>query len=92
MTLELIKNGNKEIYTTFFISGMMFRNALQIQRKLENNKFTVELLDELIGFVCNVFNNQFTVNEFYEGIDRKDIFKISNDILAKVISGDYDTH
>lgn len=92
MTIELLLDGKNNIYTTKFISGMMFRKALLIEKKLQEDSLDVQLLDEVVGFVCMVFDNQFNANDFYTGIERKKLFSTAMNTVHRVISGEYDTH
>ncbi|MHC1749473.1 MAG: phage tail assembly chaperone G [Cellulosilyticaceae bacterium] len=92
MTIELMTNGNPVVYVSTQTTGLMLRKAVQLKIEQEEKGLTVQVLDKLVNFVCEVFGRQFTVQQFYEGLDRNDIFPIINNVMIKVINGDYHTH
>src|SRR5690625_4363687 len=68
MKLELIIDGEKKIFTTNFVSGRHFRKVMEYDSKIDYSNIGIDETDELVGFVCNVFDNQFTVDDFYDGV------------------------
>lgn len=87
MKLELLINSKKTMFHTGFISGMIFRNAIQIQKRVQNDGLEIELLDDLVAFVVNVFGSQFTIDQFYEGVEATKIFDTIMDIILFCING-----
>lgn len=78
-----LKIDNKEkVFTTSFINGKRLRETLAISEKI-GKALTPKDLDELVEYEVNLYEKQFTVDEFYEGID-------STAILSKVL-GDVNT-
>lgn len=86
MKIELIVNGEIKTYIPCFISGRLFRNAIRMQRKVQETGLSVETLDELVGFVVTVFNNQFTIDDFYDGVEAKELFPTIMNIIGDCIN------
>jgi hypothetical protein len=68
MQITLFVNGEEKTFTVPFVKARMFRRALEISKKYDLNNIDVETLDTLVSYVVELFNNQFTVDEFYDGI------------------------
>lgn len=88
MTLELMINGNKEVFSNIHVTGMMYRDALYLRHRQVMEVFTPSLLDEMVGFICEVFGNKFTISQFYDGMDKRQIFGAVNNIIDAVITQD----
>lgn len=72
------KDGSKKDYAQDFISGRMFRRTIEIQklfRQNEEGKNVIDesQIDELVQYVVELFDKQFTLDEFYDGIEAKDL-------------------
>lgn len=93
MTIELIKGGKKTIYTADFVPGRVFRQVFEAQRLLGKEfDMSDEELDQLVMLVVNAYGKQFTVDEFYDGVDARDMMdKITTtitSIISRVTSGE----
>jgi hypothetical protein len=68
-----IENEDKE-FISDFIPGRVFREAVKAQSMLQNSdKLTDEELDGLVMLVVNTYGKQFTVDQFWDGIDARDV-------------------
>lgn len=98
LKIELRINGEKKTYRQDFISGYLFRKALQlgdkqnkyIQRMMETQKpEPIEeqetLLDELFHFITEVFDGKFTAEEYERGTDARKIVDQSWDIVNSIV-------
>jgi len=91
MKLELMIDGKKKIFTTPFVSGLSYRKLLEYDQTIDYTDMNTDDYDELIGFVCNVFGDQFTVNEFWEGIASHEIVSTLLDTFSYVRTGEVST-
>ncbi|MBA4543856.1 MULTISPECIES: phage tail assembly chaperone G [Thermoactinomyces] len=96
ITLHL--NGEKKTFSTNFISGYMFRRALELDEK--RNKYLKklleeqepsreeqeELLDELYTFISEVFGQQFSAEEYEKGTDARNIVDQSWAVVHGIIN------
>jgi hypothetical protein len=63
-----IKNKNK----TFFASpkkAIIVRKATALKEEINKDPESLESLDRLVEFVCEVYDNKFTPDELYNGLD-----------------------
>jgi hypothetical protein len=101
MQLNLRINGEKKTFSVDFISGYMFRRALDLEEKRgkylkklidEQGNVPAEeqdtLLNELYGFIAQIFDKQFTTDEYENGSDARSIvdqsWAIVNGIIGQV--------
>lgn len=87
MKLELQIDGENKIFTTPFVSGRHFRKVMEYDEQIDYSDVNVEQTDELVGFVCDVFDNQFTVDQFYDGIPSHKVISTVSDVFIYVRTG-----
>ncbi|KRG15616.1 hypothetical protein ACA30_05875 [Virgibacillus soli] len=70
LTITLKIDGKDKRFTTpAFVKGSLFRQAVEMLKAIEAEELDTGKLDAYIQFVCEVFSNKFTVDEFENGID-----------------------
>ncbi|WP_426453856.1 phage tail assembly chaperone G [Paenibacillus sp. S-38] len=84
MKLELRVDEETKTFTVPFVSGRMLRKTLEISKNTNFSNVTVEVLDELVLFVVDLFKNQFTVDEFYDGIEASKLLQTVMDCIHQV--------
>ena len=77
----------EKVFTIPHASAKHYRQLLKFDETIDYSNMGVEEHDELVGFVCDVFQNQFTVDEFYEGIPAHETVKTLIDVFAFVRTG-----
>jgi len=65
----------------------MFREAIAINEKIDFSNLTTEALDDLIGFVCTIYGNQFTIDDVYDGLDADKLVSTLSKSISGVVSG-----
>ncbi|MDP4146116.1 MAG: hypothetical protein Q8936_16770 [Bacillota bacterium] len=96
ITLSLTDENGKEIEKEFKsvrLKGRTFKQVLEIKDKLakvEEEEFSEENVDDLVKIVTLLFGNQFTADEFYDGVYAEDVLPIcrqaQNEIGGSVMS------
>lgn len=91
MILKLYKQKDgkleESIYKIPFASGRHHRKLLEYETKIDYTDMSLEDTDELVGFVCEVFGNQFTVDDFYDGIPSHELISTIGDVFYFVRTG-----
>lgn len=76
LTLILeIDDKEKRFVTPKRVKGSLWREAAMVAEEIEQQELLIADLDSHMQFVCNVFDNQFTLSEFEDGIDARDLMK-----------------
>lgn len=64
---------NDKTYKTKVIKAKIVRKSIEISETVNLDKLSTSDLDRLVEFIVEVFDNQFTVDDIYEGLDAKDL-------------------
>lgn len=87
MQIKLRIDGQEKTFTNDFVKARVFRNALKMNEEMskEGDGITVATFDEMMGFVVNVFDNQFTVDDLWDGLEggnfQDEIMRVFNNVL-----------
>lgn len=87
MNIDLMIKGEKKTFKTNFVSARQFRKVMEFDEKIDYTAIDTNDLDELIDFVCEVFDNQFTVEQFYDGIPAHKTISTITDVFIYVRTG-----
>lgn len=70
MQITLRIDGQDKTFTQDFISGRMFRRAIELQKNFRDGGANLDenTLDEMAGFVAEAYGKQFSIDQFYDGI------------------------
>ncbi|MEH7249167.1 hypothetical protein V7114_20620 [Neobacillus niacini] len=68
-SLTLLIDGQEKKFNIPFVSGMVWRKWIELQEQAENiQQLSSQEIDGFVNLVVYAFKNQFTLEEFYEGI------------------------
>lgn len=93
MQITLRIDGKDKIFKQEFISGRMFRRTLEIQKLFRVNEEGKNVIDEthidaLVDYVVELFGRQFTIDDFYDGVEARKfistIMKYVQEVTGKV--------
>lgn len=75
--LQLKINGENKTFVCTGIKGILFKKTLRAIKIFESfaTEITEKGVDELVDYMVEVFDNQFTKEEFYNGVEISDMFK-----------------
>lgn len=77
ITLKIeIDDKEKTFVTPKKIRGGLWRQASLVGEEIESGQVLVADLDSHLQFVCEVFGNQFSIDELEDGVDARDLMKI----------------
>lgn len=77
ITLKIDIDGKEKTYVTpKKIPGYLWRQAALVADEIENGEILIADLDSHLQFVCEVFGNQFTIDQLENGIDARDLMKV----------------
>lgn len=82
ITLNIDKKDRE--FITPFISGRKLRNTFAISKKIEGLKQDETMLDEMVNYIVDIFGNQFTLDQFYDGMEAKKIIPTFMDLVEEI--------
>ena len=95
MEIILRKDKKEKTYTTGFISARMVRRTIEVSQGVDFDNISPEELDKLIDYIVELFGNQFTRDDVYDGLQSKDLIptitKCINEVvgeMSEVTAGD----
>lgn len=86
MKIELLISGEKKEFVCGFIPGRIFRKTIEMQKKLQG-EINETVLDAMVEYVVDLFGKQFTVDQFYDGIDARKMLPTIVKCVNEVIEG-----
>lgn len=78
----------ESVYKVPFASARHHRKVLEYESTIDYTDMSLEDTDELVGFVCEVFGNQFTTDDYYDGIPSHKLISTIGDVLYHVRTGE----
>lgn len=75
------------VYTIPHATAQHYRQLVKFDEVINYTEMSVEEYDKVVGFVCEVFRNQFTVDDFYEGIPSHKLIDTIVDVFSFVRTG-----
>lgn len=88
MKIKLRVDGKEKTYTEDFVKGIVFRKALELNKKVRDatNVGEAEFYDEFVDFLVFAFGNQFTSEDAWNGLNVSQIqsepTRIFNEVLG----------
>lgn len=67
-----------------FVPGRVVREALEITRAIDFKDMQVEDMDRLVNFVARVYGEQFSRDDFYDGIALDEMLPAILDCITSV--------
>lgn len=87
ISLKLEINGEEKTFTCTKVKGILLRKTAAITKTF--NKMSEELneeeIDELVDYIVEIFNKQFTRDEYYEGTDISDVVGNIQNVAQTII-------
>lgn len=87
MKIELLINEETKIYTVSHPSAYHYRKLMEFDQEIDYSDMNLEDLDKVSGFVCDVFDGQFDIDEFYKGIKSYRLMDTCIDVFSFVRTG-----
>ncbi|HCG4535566.1 TPA: hypothetical protein NJY08_004411 [Salmonella enterica subsp. enterica serovar Typhi str. AG3] len=73
MKIDISIDGHEKTFTTTFINGLVYRKYVEISEQGILKDLTLEAREKIIELIIEAFNQQFTADQFWNGIDAREI-------------------
>lgn len=87
MKLTLLMGQEEKTFTIPFVNGMVFRKFIEYKQRMNMTDLSPDELDELVGLVVYAFKDQFTLEQFYEGIPHDKVMSTIDDLFLPTDKG-----
>lgn len=81
-----IEKKNKT-FTADFISARMVRRTIEVSNGINFERLKPEELDKLVDYIVELFGNQFTRDDVYDGLSSKDLLSTITNCINEVVGG-----
>ncbi|MED4787488.1 hypothetical protein P9429_11390 [Bacillus atrophaeus] len=85
MQITLLINGEEKVFSAPFIRGRMLREAIKLSKTSNFDDLDVGDLDNLVDYVVRVYDGQFSLDEFYDGISSEKMISTISDTIQGVV-------
>ncbi|WP_026478165.1 phage tail assembly chaperone G [Alkaliphilus transvaalensis] len=87
MQITLKIDGKNKTFVTDFISARMVRRTIEVSKGINFNDMSPEELDQMVGFVVELFSNKFTIDDVYDGLSSKELIPTMMNCINEVVGG-----
>lgn len=88
MKIDITIDGHEKTFTTSFVSGLVYRKYIELSEEGKLTDLTLESREKLIELIVESFDKQFTADQFWKGIDARDIdiviLQFNNDLRSQI--------
>ena len=88
MDITLRIDNKDKTYVSGFISARMVRRTIEVSQGVDFDNISPEELDKLIDYIVELFGNQFTRDDVYDGLQSKDLIptitKCINEVVGEI--------
>lgn len=87
--MEIILKTDKKnkTFKVDFISARMVRRTIEVSNGINFENLKVEELDKLVDYIVELFGNQFTRDDVYDGLSSKDLLSTITNCINEVVGG-----
>ncbi|MCM3761034.1 hypothetical protein M3212_09580 [Alkalihalobacillus oceani] len=85
MEIALKIDKKNKTYTAGFISARMVRRTIEVSKKVNFESISPEELDQLVDYIVELFSNQFTRDELYDGLSSKSLIPTITSCINEVV-------
>ena len=79
--LTLLVGEEEKVFQIPFVNGMVLRKFIEMKAKMDMTDLSPEELDEMVGLVVYAYKNQFTIEQFYEGVPHDRVMAIIDELF-----------
>ena len=85
MDIKLRIDKKDKTYTTGFISARMVRRTIAVSQGVNFENISPEELDKLVDYIVELFSNQFTRDDVYDGLSSKELIPAVTNCINEVV-------
>ena len=89
LELEFIKGDKTEVktFTNLNVKSRALRKAIEINEEIDFSNLKVKDLDSLVDYVCELYHNEFTRDQFYDGLEANLLIETLSSAINGIVKG-----
>lgn len=85
MDITLKIKGKDNTFKAGFISARMVRRTIEVSQGVNFENISPDELDKLIDYIVELFGNQFTRDDVYDGLSSKELIPTITNCINEVV-------
>ena len=85
MEIIVKKDKKDKTYATNFISARMVRRTIEVSSGVNFENISPEELDKLVDYIVELFSNQFTRDDVYDGLSSRQLIPTITKCINEVV-------
>ena len=85
MEITLKIDNKDKSFVAGFISARMVRRTVEVAKNINYENISPEELDKLMDYIVELFDNQFTRDEIYDGLSSKSLIPTITKCINEVV-------
>jgi hypothetical protein len=83
--IKLLVEDTEKTFVADFISARMLRRTLEISKNVNFNDMSAEELDTMVDFIVELFKNQFSRDDVYDGLSSNELIPTITRCITEVV-------
>lgn len=88
MEIKLLIDDKEKTFAIPFVPARKLREALELNKSIDFNNLDTDGLDKMVSYVVDLFKNQFTIDDFYDGLPASEMIPTITRCINEVVKGD----
>ena len=80
-SITLLINDEEKTFQIPFVNGMVLRKFVEMKTRMDMSNLSPKELDELVGLVVYAYKDQFTLEEYYEGVPHDEVMALIDELF-----------
>ena len=86
-SIKLLINEEEKTFQIPFVNGMVLRKFIEMKTRMDMSDLSPEELDEVVGLAVYAYKDQFTLEQFYEGIPHDKVLETVDELFLPTSKG-----
>ncbi|HEY5524891.1 MAG TPA: hypothetical protein VIK26_06095 [Clostridium sp.] len=75
----------EKTFNTGFMNGRRLKQTMAISSEVEGQNPDDATIDKMVGYIVDLYSNQFTLDQFYDGIASDKVFSTFEECVKTII-------
>ena len=84
MQITLNINGEDKSFTAPFVNARKLRETIAMSAKMQGQAQDETMIDNMVNYIVDIFGNQFTSDNFYDGYAADKVLETFNNCVLEV--------
>jgi len=87
MKINLVIGEAEKTFHAPFVKGLVFRQFIKLRKDHDLNDMNEDTMEKIVELIVEAYNGQFTIDEFWNGIDAREVITTIQAFIQELITG-----